>query len=295
MSLPPLNALRAFEASARLGGYAAAARELNVSPSAISRFVRLLETRVGAALFERRPNGLTLTEKGAAYRRELTEAFARIEAATARLTGDEAQSLILGAGPTLVMRWLIPRLANFNAAHPEIDVRVSTAIEGADPMKPGWTAAIRSGNGNWPALDAHFLFKAGLFPVCAPVLARKLKRPEDLAKVQILAAANAPEDWDVWLKKAKVSGVDLARARIFDYPAFALQAAIDGLGVAIARAPFVTDDLSAGRLVRPFKLSVPKEKGWWLIHPARERNNNALTALRAWMAVGIGPRHPRQS
>lgn len=291
MSLPPLNALRAFEASARLGGYAAAARELNVSPSAISRFVRLLETRIGAALFERRPNGLTLTEKGAAYRRELTEAFAKIEAATARLTEDEAQSLILGAGPTLAMRWLIPRLASFNAAHPEIDVRVSTAIEGADPMKPGWTAAIRSGNGNWPGLDAHFLFKADLFPVCAPALARKLKRPEDLAKVQILAAANAPEDWDVWLKKAKVSGVDLARARVFDYPAFALQAAIDGLGVAMARAPFVTDDLAAGRLVRPFKLPVPKEKGWWLIHPPRERNNKALTALRAWLPGG----RPRQS
>jgi LysR family glycine cleavage system transcriptional activator/LysR family transcriptional regulator of beta-lactamase len=284
MPFPPLNGLRAFEAAARSGSYVKAAQELNVSPSAISRLVKLLEARVGVALFARRPNGLVLTERGAAYLAELTAAFAKIAQATERLRARTAEALVVGAGPTLAMRWLIPRLPAFHAAYPDIDVRLSTSIAGAEPMKADWHAAIRLGDGDWPGLKAEFLFTAALFPVCAPALLPSLPSPSDLARSTLLSAANAAADWPLWAAAAGVSdSLDLRRSVMFDYPAFALQAAIDGLGVAMARGPFVADDLSAGRLVKPFALSVPNGKGWWFIHRPELEDNAALNAFRTWV------------
>ncbi len=289
MSFPPLNGLRAFEAAARGGSYVAAARELHVSPSAISRLVKLLEARLGVQLFHRRANGLILTEAGDAYVAELTAAFQRIAAATARLSERGRRTLVVGAGPTLAMRWLIPRLPGFHALNGDIDVQLSTQIAGADPMRPGWHAAIRLGDGRWPGLQADYLFTADLFPVCAPALAAGLKTPADLAHTPLLQAANAESDWRLWLKVAGVQAdVPLTRAQSFDYPAFALQAALDGLGVAMARAPFVVDDLKAGRLIRPFDLAVPQERGWWLIHRPEIAADPALAAFRDWLINAAG-------
>jgi LysR family glycine cleavage system transcriptional activator/LysR family transcriptional regulator of beta-lactamase len=277
---PPLNGLRAFEAAARHGGFAAAAAELHVSPSAISRLVKLLEARLGTALFLRLPNGLQLTDRGAAYLGELTAAFARIAEATERVRA--ASGLVIGAGPTLAMRWLIPRLPDFHARHPNIEIRVSTAIERADPLLPDWTAAIRRGEGQWPGLDAQLLFSAELFPVCTPAIARNLKTPADLLRARILTAVNAAEDWPLWLKAAKVAGVDLRRAQRFDYPAFALQAALDGLGVAMARGPFVADDLRAKRLVRPFAISARSDRGWYLVSRPAMAQDRASQLFTQW-------------
>lgn len=285
-SLPPLNGLRAFAAAARHGGFAKAGHELNVSPSAISRLVKLLEDRLKTQLFVRRPNGLQLTERGGVYLAELTAAFERIAQATERVRA--ASGLVVGAGPTLAMRWLIPRLPHFHEKHPAIEVRISTAIERADPLLPDWTAAIRRGDGAWPGLAAQFLFKADLFPVCAPALAKGLKSPADLGRTRILAAANAPDDWPAWLKSAKAAGVDLRRAQRFDYPAFALQAAVDGLGVAMARGVFVADDLKAGRLVRPFAASATTDQGWYLVHRPDLQQDAALSAFKTWVAREAG-------
>ncbi|MFT3810184.1 MAG: LysR substrate-binding domain-containing protein [Micropepsaceae bacterium] len=283
MKLPPLNGLKAFEAAARSGSYVAAAEEMNVSPSAISRLVKLLEGRLGVALFVRRANGLTLTDAGTAYLGEISAAFQRIAAATARLGEDGRRTLVVGAGPTLAMRWLIPRLTHFHAAHGEIDVQISTQIAGAEPMRPAWHAAIRLGDGRLPGLSSTFLFTADLFPVAAPGLAARLRSPDDLVRVPLLEAANARGDWPLWLQKAGLTDtVSLKRALSFDYPAFALQAAIDGVGVAMARAPFVADDLKAGRLVKPFDLTAPQERGWWLIHRTEADSDPALAAFKAW-------------
>ncbi|MEQ1756463.1 MAG: LysR substrate-binding domain-containing protein [Micropepsaceae bacterium] len=282
-SLPSLNGLRAFEAAARGGGFVAAAQELNVSPSAISRLVKVLEHRVGVALFNRLPNGLELTAAGAAYLQDLSASFDRIRAATQRLQSNASHSVLIGAGPTLAMRWLIPRLPRFQQVCPNVEVRLSTSIEDADPMKPDWTAAIRIGSGQWTGFEAEYLFTAEMFPVCLPSMASGLRKPADLAKARILQVANAPEDWAFWLKAARVSGVDLGRAQVFDYPAFALQAALDGLGVAMARAPFVADDLVAGRLARPFDLSVPKGRGWYLVSRPSQQGNPALHQFRNWL------------
>jgi DNA-binding transcriptional LysR family regulator len=287
MTLPPLNGLKAFEAAARTGSYVAAAQELHVSPSAISRLVKLLEARLGVALFVRRANGLILTDPGAAYLAELTGAFARIAQATERLRGAGPSALVVGAGPTLAMRWLIPRLPAFHAAHPGIDVRLSTSVAGAEPMRADWQAAIRLGSGAWPGLTAHFLFTADLFPVCAPKVAARLGSLADLGKVALLQAASAPEDWPLWLQAAGLE-LNLRRAQSFDYPAFALQAALDGLGVAMARAPFVADDLAAGRLVRPFALAVPNGRGWYLVHRPAAESEPALAAFRDWVVAAAG-------
>ena len=281
-AFPPLNGLRAFEAAARTGSFVAAGAELHVSASAVSRLVKLLEQRLNVGLFERLPNGLSLTEPGATYLAELTAAFDRIGQATERLTSNSSSALLIGAGPTLAMRWLIPRLPSFQKKHPDIDVRLSTSIADADPMRPDWTAAIRAGDGVWPGFTSHFLFTADLFPVCAPALAAALRKPRDLSKATILQVANAPEDWGIWLRAANVD-LELRHAKQFDYPAFALQAALDGLGVAMARAPFVVDDLAAGRLVRPFKIAAPKGKGWYFVHRLGHDGNPALQAFRAWL------------
>lgn len=283
MTLPPLNGLRAFEAAARIGSFVGAAQELHVSPSAISRLVKLLEQRLGAQLFERLANGLVLTERGVAYLGEVSGAFQRIAQATERLKASSGSTLVIGAGPTLAMRWLIPRLATFQAENSDIDVRLSTAVADADPLRPDWTAAIRIGDGAWPGLMSRFLFTADLFPVCAPALAKQLRKPGDLERTTILRVASAPEDWPLWLRAAGLRDADLRHMRTFDYAAFALQAAVDGLGVAMARAPFVADDLAAGRLVRPFDLAVPKGRGWYLVYRPAQESNPALSAFRDWL------------
>lgn len=283
MVLPPLNGLRAFEAAARTGSFVGAAQELHVSPSAISRLVKLLEQRLGAQLFERLANGLVLTERGIAYIGEVSGAFQRIAQATERLKAASGAALVIGAGPTLAMRWLIPRLATFQTENPDIDVRLSTAVADADPLRPDWTAAIRIGDGVWPALTSRFVFTGDLFPVCAPAVAKRLSVPGDLEKATILRVTNASEDWPLWLEAVGVSDARLKHTRYFDYAAFALQAAVDGLGVAMARAPFVADDLAAGRLVRPFKKAVPKGKGWYLVYRPAQENNPALKVFRDWL------------
>lgn len=283
MTLPPLNGLRAFEAAARIGSFVGAAQELHVSPSAISRLVKLLEQRLGAPLFDRLANGLVLTERGTAYLSDVSSAFQQIAQATERLKAVGCSALVIGAGPTLAMRWLIPRLGTFQTENPGIDVRLSTAVAGADPLRPDWTAAIRIGDGAWPGLTSRFLFTADLFPVCAPSVAKPLRAPVDLEQATILRVANAPEDWPLWLEAAGVQDAKLRHARYFDYAAFALQAAVDGLGVAMARAPFVADDLAAGRLVRPFTTAVPKGKGWYLVYRPDQEHNPVLRAFRDWL------------
>lgn len=283
MSLPPLNAIRAFAEAARHGSYATAARALHVSPSAISRFVKLLEAHLGVTLFQRKPAGLVLTKAGKDYAAEISAALARIEEAGRALKAPAAEALVIGAGPTLAMRWLIPRLPAFQSAHPDIEVRISTAIEGAAPMRDDWHAAIRLGDGHWPGLVSHLLFTAELFPVARPDIAAQLKSPAALAKAKLLSSTNAPDDWPRWLEAAGLDPALARKARAFDYPAFALQAALDGLGVAMARAPFVADDLNAGRLVAPFGLSVPREGGWYLIHRTSAAMPPGFARFRDWL------------
>ena len=265
--LPSLNGLRAFEATARLGSFAAAGAELNVSPAALSRLVKLLEARVQVGLFVRGANSLTLTLAGQTLAKGLTAQFDALDLLMTQIRQvDQGRILTLGMGPTFAMRWLIPRLSGFQRLHPDIEIRLATATPGGPALLSDWTASIRPGSGNWPGLESHALFSAISYPVAAPTLAAKLERPDDLARIPLLRVAGAEQDWPDWLAQAGVAGIDPTHGPLFDTAALALQAALDGLGATMARAPFVVDDLAAGRLIRPFDISIKHDRAWYLIH-----------------------------
>ena len=281
--LPSLNGLRAFEAAARLGSFTAAAADLGVTQTAVSRLVRLLEARLGFALFERRPNRLVLTSRGSLYQAGLSQAFDAIASLTEQVTAlRQGPVLTVGAGPTFAMRWLIPRLADFQKRHPDIDVRMTTGGVGM-PFRDDWTCGIRQGDGDWPGFTAEPLFAPDMFPVCTPAMAKRLRQPGDLQTVELLQVAHAPEDWPLWLAAAAVPGIT-ARGPRFDYYTQALQAALDGVGVAMGLYPYVADDLAAGRLVAPFPLTVPKGRAWYLIYRPARGSDPALQAFRSWLS-----------
>jgi LysR family glycine cleavage system transcriptional activator len=284
--LPFLNGIRAFEAAARAESFAKAAGELNVTPAAISRMVMLLEQRLGVGLFERRANRLVLTPPGRAYQAGLTQIFDQLANLTAQVTAmTGSRVLTIGVGPTFATRWLIPRLADFQKKEPEIEVRFATG--GATlPYNDDWTCGIRLGDGQWPGFIAEQLFAADLTPVCAPATAKRLRTPEDLRDATLLRVAHASDDWARWFKAA-----DLPRIRVrgpeFEYYGQALQAAADGVGVAMGISPYVNDDLKAGRLLAPFPQSVPKGQQWYLIYRDSRKDEAAFQAFRTWIMRAI--------
>jgi LysR family glycine cleavage system transcriptional activator len=282
-SLPFLNGLRAFEAAARHGSFAAGGAELHISPAAVSRLVRLLEQRMGIALFERGANRLALTVAGAAYRAGLGALFDELERLTVATVAQAGQrTLILGVGPSFAAHWLIPRLADWHARAPGLQVRVTTGGAAA-AFDEGWSCGIRLGDGDWPGFVATPLFAADLLPVCAPALAAGLAEPAQLAKVSLLRVAHAAEDWPLWLAAQGLAGKVAARGPVFDFYGQAQQAAADGLGVAMGIRPYIDDALRQGRLVAPFAAPVPKGEGWFLIHRPRREEDPAFAAFRAWI------------
>jgi LysR family glycine cleavage system transcriptional activator len=291
--LPFLNGIRAFDAAGRTGSFAAAAEELHVSPAAISRMVKLLEERLGLPLFERRANRLAPTAAGARYLAGLSpllDGLATLTEEVAALGG--RQVLTLGVGPTFAIRWLIPRLADWQRRQPGVEVRITTG-GAAVPFAPDWTCGIRLGAGDWPGLVAVPLFAADLTPVCAPALARRLRAPADLARQILLRVGHAAEDWPRWLAAAGLAGLE-ARGPLFDHYGQALQAAADGLGVAMGIRPYIDDDLAAGRLVAPFGLTVSKGMGWYLVHRPQRVAEPAFAAFLGWItAAAAGGAAPR--
>ena len=284
-----LNGIKAFEAAARSGSFAGAGAELNVSAAAVSRLVHLLEERLGVALFERKANRLAMTPAGRAYQSGLTPIFDALASLTAQVTAPSGlRVLTIGVGPTFAMRWLIPRLADFRMDEPDIDVRITTGGAAA-PFGDDWSCGIKLGDGEWPGLVAEPLFAADLLPVCAPRLAAQLKRPGDLRGPSLLRVANASEDWPLWLKAAGVARVT-ARGPEFQYYGQALQAAADGLGVAMGIRPYIDDDLAAGRLIAPFALTVPKGMRWYLIYRSFQTEQRDFAAFRRWIIrAAAGP------
>jgi len=286
-SLPFLNGVRAFEAAARAGGFVGAAAELCVTPAAVSRMVRLLEQRLGIALFERHANRLTLTAAGRAYHAGLTPILDALAGLTEQVTVLGGRTVLtVGVGPTFATRWLIPRLAELRRREPEIEVRITTGGAAA-PFDEDWTCGIRLGDGAWPGLVATPLFAADLLPVCAPALAARLAGPAALAGESLLRVAHAPEDWPRWLAAAGVAGVRASGPQ-FDFYGQALQAAADGVGVAMGIRPYVDDDLAAGRLIAPFPITLSKGKGWFLVHRPARADEPGFAAFRRWIVEAAG-------
>jgi LysR family glycine cleavage system transcriptional activator len=292
--LPFMNGIKAFEAAARSGSFAKAADELHVTPAAISRMVHLLEARLGVTLFERKANRLVPTPAGRAYQAGLTQLFDQLAALTDQVTAmGSARVLTVGVGPTFAIRWLIPRLADFQKHAPDIDVRFATGGE-ALPFSEDWTCGIKLGDGDFPGLTAAPLFKADLTPVCSPALGKRLKRPEDLKGVTLLRVTHAADDWPRWFKAVGLSGLHPTGAK-FDYYGHAQQAAADGIGVAIGVRPYIDDDLAAGRLVTPFAQSVPKDAGWYLVYRAAREAEPAFVAFRDWIVKAAHLPSPRKA
>lgn len=279
---PYPNGIRAFEAAARHNSFKAAADELSVTPAAISRMVKLLEERIGVQLFARKPNGLALTAAGLSYQSGLTPLLDAIADLTVRIQAQAgARILTVGVGPTFATRWLIPRLADFQQAEPDIELRFATGGAVA-PFTDDWTCGIVQGDGSFPGRMAEPIVAADLLPVCAPGMAAGLRRPADLKPHMLLRVRHAPGDWTSWLKAA---GLDRQQAKgpEFELYAQALQAATDGLGVAMGIRPYIDDDLAAGRLVAPFSVKVSNGKQWYLVYRPERGDEPAFDAFRRWI------------
>ena len=291
--LPSLNGLRAFEAAARHLSFTNAAAELNVTQTAISHQIRRLEEELGVRLFVRQNRALALTPEAAQYLPGVRAAFNDLRFATDRLLHkDNENVLTVSTLASLAAKWLLPRLPAFQEAHPGIDVRITTSTTLVDFKSGGVDAAIRYGRGHWPGLRADWLMADELFPVCSPALitgSRPLRCPEDLAHQTLLhTSAGYNDDWRLWLTAAGLP-LDISKhpGLTFDLILVTVQAAIDGLGVAMGRTSYVEADIAKGRLVVPFKIALPADAGFYLVSPEARADSPKLSAFRHWLVASL--------
>ncbi|HSE78442.1 MAG TPA: transcriptional regulator GcvA [Alphaproteobacteria bacterium] len=284
-SLPPLNALRAFEAAARHLSFTKAADELHVTQAAISHQVKGLEDHLGVKLFRRLTRSLLLTEEGKALLPDLRAAFDQMTQAVQRVRVRGGQrTLNISTMTTFAMSWLVPRLPNFQAAHPDIEVRISTTQRLVDFAREDVDLATRYGFGSWPGLASHKLFDDVLTPLCSPAIAAKLIRPEDLRGVTLLHENPEPSDWTFWSAKFGVEGIDGRKGPRFDSTRIAVQAAIGGLGVAIGAPNVFIEELATGRLVQPFpEMVVGNGKAFWIVYLETSADEPKIRAFRDWI------------
>jgi LysR family glycine cleavage system transcriptional activator len=289
-TLPPLHALRAFEAVGRLLSFRRAGEELLITQSAVSHHIRQLEDALGVRLFERKARSIALTPAGERYLEVVSRAFAGIAEGAAELAGARArQSLRVSLLPSFAANWLVPRLSRFRGAQPAIDVELDPTLRLVDLAAGEADLAIRYGDGRWPNVRAELLIAERLTPVVSPRLARerRLHEPADLLALPLLLTKR-PFDWEVW---ASGSGLDMGAARtiqLTDYN-IVLQAAIDGEGVALGRTVLIEDRLRAGLLVAPCPRIVTSPlAGHWILTPERRRLSPAVQAFVQWMRAEAG-------
>jgi len=289
--LPPLNALRAFEAAARHLSFTKAAAELHVTQAAISHQIRTLEEHLGVPLFQRRNKAVLLTEAGQLCLPGVRDGFARLAEAVDSVRQLEATNILsVSTPPSFAAKWLVPRLERFRSANPDIEVRIDASTQLVDFTRETIDVAIRYGAGNYPGLTTEPLFETQAFPVCGPRLRKgphALRTPQDLKwhtllHTDWLARGDEP-DWRMWLLAAGVPDVDWTRGPQFNDGAVAIQAAIEGQGVALGRSLLVAADLKAGRLVRPFELSVAGPFRYYLVYPPAALKRNRVAVFRDWV------------
>ena len=291
--LPSLNGLRAFEAAARHLSFTQAASELNVTQTAISHQIKRLEQELGVRLFVRQNRSLTLTPEASQYLPGVRAAFNDLKLATDRLLRkDQDHVLTVSTLASLAAKWLLPRLSAFQEAHPGIDVRITTSTGLVDFQRDNVDAAIRYGRGQWPGVRADWLMADEVFPVCSPALAngtKPLKCPEDLRDHVLLHTSNAnSDDWRLWLTAAGLpANLSKQPGVTFDLIFVTIQAAIDGIGVAMGRTSYVQDDIAKGRLVVPFKIALPADAGFYLVSPQARADSPKLSAFREWLVTSV--------
>lgn len=294
LTLPSLNGLRAFEAAARHLSFTRAATELNVTQTAISHQICRLEEQLGMSLFERRTRELRLTREAASYLPAVQAAFDELRQATARLQRPNRDALLtVSTTASLAAKWLVTRVAAFQDANPGIEVRITTSAHLVDFRREEIDMAVRYGRGHWPGLRAHWLMAEDIFPVCSPALLhapKPLRQPADLAHHTLLHTTASREDWQLWLTAAGLpTSIAARRGLSFDQGFMAVQAAVDGLGVALGRTRFVEADIAAGRLVVPFDLALPADAGFYIVAPEETADTPKIALFHDWLIASVTP------
>lgn len=302
--LPPLNALRAFESAARHLSFKKAARELHVTPGAVSHQIKLLEDHLGVALFRRLTRALELTSEAQAMLPKVREGLESLAAAVERVRArSEASALTILSPPNFAARWLIPRLARFTKLHPNVELHVASRLAMIDGRDGGGGAPatdvrgdvplvmVRFGSGRYPGAHVDEVFSAVYVPVCSPRLLKgehPLRKPADLRFHTLLHDETVAEEgvrpsWHDWLAAVGVKGVDATRGPHFSNASLALEAAIEGMGVTLAMQPLIAPDVRDGRLVVPFAIAAPAEFSYYIVTPEASAQNPAVAAFREWL------------
>lgn len=286
-ALPPLAAVRCFEAAARLRSFTRAADELAMTQAAVSYQIKLLEERVGIPLFERGPRGVALTEAGRQLAPRIGEAFGLMRAAFDELGTSLDGTLVIDSVVTFATNWLVKRLGRFQLEHPTLAVRLQVSTRFTDFDREPVDVAIRSGTGGWPGLVEHPLLAASFTPMAAPALAARLRRPEDLLDVPLVD----PDDvwWNLWFEAAGVAtggrprrpGINMATQSL------AAQAAISGHSAAILTPAFFREEKAAGILVQPFATVHSVGHAYHLVYPLARRTSPKVRAFRDWLLAEI--------
>jgi LysR family transcriptional regulator, glycine cleavage system transcriptional activator len=283
--LPPLNALKAFEAAARSESFTRAAEELSVTQGAVSHQVKALEATLGLKLFSRERQKLAVTEAGREYLAVVREALDRIALGTERLVQRRSSgSLTISTSPDFAAKWLVHRLGRFAESHPDIDLRISATAHHVDFAREDVYLAVRHGDGKWPGLDAARLCSEQLFPVCSPELLsgrRRIATASDLLKLPLLRLENA-DTWTRWFEAAGIPG-PAARGPILNRASMLIDAAVEGQGIALARTALAAWDLIHGRLVRPIDVSLRVNNPYWIVCPKASSDVSKIAMLRKWL------------
>lgn len=300
--LPPLSALRTFEAAARYQSFKRAAEALNVTPAAVSQQIRTLEDWLDVALFVRRPGAMQLTEAGAAMYPRIRDGLNSFAAAVDSVGKNLDRSLDVIAPPAFATRWLVPRLPRFSARHPAVAIRIVSdpgCIDGATsalapsptPPEPGAAVSIRLGAGAYPGYQVDLLQTPHYVLACSPRLLAgeaPLRSPEDLRGMPLIHDESIPlpehrPSWEEWFRLAGVSGVEVGRGPRFSNQILALEAALDGQGAALLLQPQIEAELAAGRLVTPFAICLRSAYSYYLLTPTPMAGHPAVVAFRQWL------------
>lgn len=290
--LPPLNALRVFEAAARHLSFTRAADELHVTPGAVSQQIKSLEDFIGAPVFRRQKRALLLTDEAQASLPVLREGFEKLaEAGRILAARNDTGKLTVSVAPSLAAKWLVPRLDRFRERCPDVDVWVSACMDIVDFAVDDVDLAIRYGPGGYQGLEVEHLMSETIVPVCSPRLmlgAHPLRTPKDLVHHTLLHDGSPDKDescptWPMWLKAAGVADIDGQRGPKFNQSSLVIEAAVAGRGVALAKSQLALADLEAARLVVPFDMTTPSAFAYYIVHPHSKAKSAAVKAFKAWL------------
>ena len=284
--LPPLNALKAFEAAARHMSFTRAAEELFVTQAAVSHQIKGLEEFLGLKLFRRKNRSLLLTEQGQSYFQDIKEVFTQLNEATERVLASTAKgALTISLPPSFAIQWLVPRLNEFHELHPDIDVRIKAVDQDEGSLTEDVDIAIYFGRGRWPGVVADKLHAELLITVCSPQLFDQgipLETPEDLKRHVLLHDIDR-KDWKAWLKMMGIEGVNTNQGPIFSHTAMVLQAAVHSQGVGLVNSVLAQPELLSGRLMCPFKEALQSQDSYYLVCEPSQADLGKIEAFRSWM------------